>query len=378
MDLFTSATKIEERIVLSATEKKIPLGGAFELLPLCNMDCRMCFLRLSPAEMKEQGRLRTADEWLALAEEARDAGLLFLLLTGGEPFLFPEFKKLYEGLCRLGLIITINSNGTLLTEEIADVLAAHKPRRVNITLYGSSDEIYSNLCKCPNGFTKAMQGIRLLKDRKIDVKLNGSLTKYNMDDLPNLQRIAKELDIPLEVDSYMFPSSRKGCMAFDHSSRLTPEEAAACYVKIKREELSPEEFQALCEHMSYVYNNYANLQKPPVAKPVEPLPCRAGLSSFWINWKGDMTPCVFMEQPGIPVFEKGFAKSWDYVKEERTKIFLPAECSTCGKRSCCTVCGAAVLTENGTYGKAPDYLCKLTSKKMQLINALYYIKEREC
>ena len=93
MDTFSSTTKLEERLVLSATQKRIPLGGAFELLPLCNMNCQMCFLRLTPEEMKQQGRLRSADEWLELAAQAKEAGMLFLLLTGGEPFLYPEFSK---------------------------------------------------------------------------------------------------------------------------------------------------------------------------------------------------------------------------------------------------------------------------------------------
>ncbi len=98
MDPFSEATKLERRIVHRASEQRIPLGGAFELLPLCNMDCRMCFLRLSPKEMEAQGRLRTAEEWLSLAKDARNAGLLFLLLTGGEPFLFPAFPYLYREL----------------------------------------------------------------------------------------------------------------------------------------------------------------------------------------------------------------------------------------------------------------------------------------
>ena len=74
MDLFSSATKIEERLVRSATQKRIPLGGAFELLPLCNMNCKMCFLRISPEELKARGRLRTVEEWLALAEEEKKEG----------------------------------------------------------------------------------------------------------------------------------------------------------------------------------------------------------------------------------------------------------------------------------------------------------------
>ena len=116
MDSFSTTTKLEERLVISATRKRIPLGGSFELLPLCNMNCRMCFLRLSPEEMRAQGRLRTADEWLSLAREAKEAGMLFLLLTGGEPFLYPEFDRLYRGLSEMGLFLTLNTNGTLITE----------------------------------------------------------------------------------------------------------------------------------------------------------------------------------------------------------------------------------------------------------------------
>ena len=163
-------------------------------------------------------------------------------------------------------------------------------------------------------------------------------------------------------------------MSFDYNSRLTPEEAAQCYVDIKKEELSSEEFHSLCDHMAYVYNNYVALEQPSLSSPVEPLSCRAGLSSFWINWKGSMTPCVFMEQPGIPVFEEGFDKSWEYVKNERDKILLPSKCTTCGKRSCCTVCGASVLTETGGYANPPEYLCKFTDEKMRLMVELHHLR----
>lgn len=370
MNPFSSSTKLEERIVLSATQKHIPLGGSFELLPLCNMNCRMCFLRLSPAEMQEQGRLRTADEWLSLAEQAQKAGLLFLLLTGGEPFLYPEFKKLYEGLCKLGLIITINSNGTLITKEYADLLAQHKPRRVNITLYGSSDKVYGDLCMNPKGFSQAMQSIQLLKERNIDVKLNGSLTKYNRDDLENIQRIAHELSIPLEVDSYMFPCSRKGSIPFEASSRLSSFEAAEGFVNIKRDELTTEEFSKLAKAMSNCYQNAKDLNLG-FELPPYPLPCRAGRSAFWVNWKGNMTPCVFMETPAIDVFKEGFEASWEFIKQESSKIYLPKQCTTCGKRRFCTVCAASCITETGGTETAPSYMCDLTTETMRLMHELH-------
>lgn len=325
-------------------------------------------LRLSPEEMKAQGRLRTADEWLSLAAQAQKAGLLFLLLTGGEPFLYPEFSRLYQGLCKLGLILTINTNGTLITEEYADLLATHKPRRVNITLYGSSDEVYGNLCGNPNGFTQVMNGIKLLKERNIAIKLNGSLTKYNQADLNNIQCIAQELDLPLEVDTYMFPCSRKGTVSFDYSSRLSPLEAAEGYIKVKQNELSDERFWQLAQGMSdcYCYGKDLGEELPP-----ESIACRAGLSSFWVNWKGNMTPCVFMEHPAIPVFEKGFDVSWEFIKQERDYMYLPAKCSSCKNRNYCSICAASVMTETGGLEERPAYICEFTEKKLELMNMLW-------
>ena len=78
----------EKVLINRAFQKGIPLSASFELSPLCNMNCRMCYVRLSKEEMKEKGRLRTAREWLELAHQMRDSGTLFIILTGGEPLLY--------------------------------------------------------------------------------------------------------------------------------------------------------------------------------------------------------------------------------------------------------------------------------------------------
>lgn len=373
MDTISPTTKIEERLVISATQKHIPLGGAFELLPLCNMDCRMCFLRLTPEEMRAQGQLRAAAEWLELAQEAKDAGLLFLLLTGGEPFLYPEFTELYEGLSGMGLYLTLNTNGTLITEEYADLLARHIPRRVNITLYGSSDEVYGRLCGNHHGFTQVMRAIRLLRERGVPMKLNGSLTRANVDDLEKIQRIAYELDIPLEVDSYMFPAARKSVCDFNWESRLDAVQAAESYVRIRRNELTGEQFGELAKAMSQCYHEGKDFEG---ACAPEPFPCRAGRSSFWVNWKGQMTPCVFMEEPGIPVFEHGFQESWEYILQERRQLLLPPDCAKCSKRAFCSVCGAACLAENGDLQKKPEYICRMTEEKLRRMDEICRREDR--
>lgn len=363
MDPFSSATAVERRLVAAAARKHVPLGGGFELLPLCNMDCRMCFLRLSPAEMAAHGRLRTADEWLTLARDAAARGLLFLTVTGGEPLLFPDFPALWRGLCGLGLILTLNTNGTLLTEQAADLFAAHMPRRINVTLYGASDETYARLCRNPAGFTQTMRGIRLLLDRGIQVKLNASVTPDNAAELDALYAIADDLGVPLMPDSYMFPCARKGCMPFDHTARLSPADSAAAWMHVKEKELPPEAFAEMCAAMAACRVKDA---APAEGLPPEPIPCRAGSSSFWVNWQGRMTPCVFLDAPAPDVFTVGFDEAWETVRAARDAMCMPPACTACPRRPFCAVCAAAVRWETGALENPPPYVCAITDEKLRL------------
>lgn len=179
MDPMQGATTLERRLVHKAKTSRIPINGSLELLPLCNMNCDMCYVRLSRTEMEAQGRLRTLDEWLDIAEEMKKAGTLFLLLTGGEPLLYPDFKQLYLKLKEMGFIITINTNGTLIDEGWASFFGKQRPRRINITLYGADDRAYRDLCHYPGGFEKVIDAVKLLKEQGVDVKLSSSLTRAN-------------------------------------------------------------------------------------------------------------------------------------------------------------------------------------------------------
>ena len=165
MEPLEGATTVERMLLDQARRTRTPANGSIELLPLCNMNCDMCYVRLSREEMEAKGRLRTADEWLEIGRQMKDAGVLFLLLTGGEPFLYPDFRRLYLELRKMGMIITINTNGTLINEDLAEFFGKYKPRRVNITLYGTDEETYDKLCHYPGGYEKTLRGIRLLREQ---------------------------------------------------------------------------------------------------------------------------------------------------------------------------------------------------------------------
>ena len=124
----------------------LPVSGSFELTPRCNFSCKMCYVHQTPEQIAASGRRElTADQWLDIARQAKDAGMVFLLLTGGEPLVFPEFPRLLHELKQLGLLVSINSNGSLIRGEVLEMLKKDPPLRFNITLYGGSDATYERL-----------------------------------------------------------------------------------------------------------------------------------------------------------------------------------------------------------------------------------------
>ena len=101
----------------------------------------------------------------------------------------------YFSVRKMGMILTINTKGTLLDEEWADFFGKQKPRRINITLYGADDKAYESLCHYPGGFEKTLRAIRLLKERGVDVKINGSVTRENLKDMDAVYRIGRNMDL---------------------------------------------------------------------------------------------------------------------------------------------------------------------------------------
>lgn len=365
MDPIQGATTLERRLVHKAKQSKVPINGSIELLPLCNMNCDMCYVRLSPSEMEAQGRLRSLNEWLRVAEEMKNDGTLFLLLTGGEPLLYPEFKQLYMKLKDMGFVITINTNGTLIDEAWADLFGEYKPRRINITLYGSDNQAYRELCHYPGGFDKVMHAVKLLKERNVDVKLSSSLTRANQNDMVRIIGLGEELGIPVRVDTYMMPAVRERNRPYDEQSRLDPVSAARVRIQALKQEMGKELFEEYVRKIVFEVEHILPEDGPGTVH------CLAGNCSFTINWQGYLRPCVVMSEPSVSVFEEGFEKAWQKVSDAVSEIRTSSVCTACKYRPICRTCCASALLEEGSYDAVPEYMCAYAKESYQLIRAFY-------
>ena len=174
---------------LHAKGKKLglPIAGTFELTPRCNFNCKMCYVHLTEAEQKRRGRELSADEWLTLAEQAKRAGTVFLLLTGGEPTLRPDFPLIYREIQKMGFVLSINSNGYLLQGELRELLLQAPPVRVSISLYGANNEAYERLCGVP-AYDRVVENIRALREAGVDVRVTMSMTPANCAELSGVLR----------------------------------------------------------------------------------------------------------------------------------------------------------------------------------------------
>ena len=202
----TNGRLLTDYLYAKAAALHIPLNGTFELSPVCNFACRMCYVRKTQKEVQNSPRgILTLDDWRRIAREAREAGMLDLLLTGGEPLLWPDFWTLYEELIDMGFLVSINTNGSLIDEEAIERFRRKPPQKINITLYGASDATYKRLCCADGVFTKVDSAVRGLLDAGLTVKLNCSLTPDNAEDIDWIVDYAKQRNTVLALTTYMFP-----------------------------------------------------------------------------------------------------------------------------------------------------------------------------
>lgn len=328
----------------------IPVSGVFELTPRCNLQCKMCYVRLTPEQMAPIGQERTADQWLDMARQARDAGMAFLLVTGGEPTLRADFCEIWEGLAQMGLSLSINTNGTMLRPEVRALWHRLPPAQVNITLYGTCREDYEALCQNGGAFDAVVDALDWLKQEGILTHLNTTIVPTNYHKWQQLEEFARTRSLELRMTTYCFPPNRRDCSCFE---RLTPEQAGQLIVLDTCYREGPEAVKRKAADLDTPLPRSCELDNG------EPMSCLAGRSQFWVTWDGKMTPCAMLTQPATEPFRVGFPPAWEQLMALCDPIRLCPECADCPDRRSCMNCAAVTFGETGRFDGRPEYMCRL-------------------
>lgn len=351
--------RLSDQLWNKAGAKRVPLTGAFELLPVCNLACKMCYVRKSMEEVNAGGGLLPAEQWLDYARQARDEGLFYPLLTGGEPFVRRDFQKIMAGMQQLGLQVSINSNGTLIDEQMAKWLGQHCPVKINITLYGAGEDSYQRLCGNGDAFNRVHRAVEWLKRYRVPVKFNASITPENVNELEEIMAYAKSVDSPIQVATYMFPPVRRDSAQVGSNHRLSPEEAALARVRADWLQSDPHWFLGQAQRYSHFVELTEELLEKLESGQSQGMSCRAGRCSFWLDWQGNLGNCGMYTSAGVSLKNHSFKEAWSRVAEETEAVRFSPVCTNCPNFRLCHSCIAMVYNECGDVNGRPEYLCRM-------------------
>lgn len=361
-----SLAELYSQMVPVAKKNKTLLSAAFELTSRCNLKCKMCYVCQDAKDMEHKDKELTVDQWIEIAEGARNAGLLFLILTGGEVFLRKDFKQIYEKLHKMGFIITIYTNGTLITPEIAKWLASTPPYMVSITMYGASRETYEKVTGLADGYDRVCKAIDSLAAEGIRYEIKTVALKENKEDYDQLLDFARQRKLALGVVNYISPRREEGNTS-PLEERLDPEDLVEYEVHINKRN----------EELGFVINDKTSENPVQIEDTFgiksenndknDAFQCLAGKGAGWVTWDGRLLPCGLLDLIEAFPLKQGFAKSWEKIVDQCLRVSSCEECQSCEYESYCEHCPARLFKETGYVDMPAPYLCELAKKRKDSI-----------
>ena len=120
--------------------RRIPLSFDIEITARCNNNCRHCYINLPADDSESRDAELTVREIRKLAEEAVSLGSLWCLISGGEPLLREDFDEIYVSLKKAGLLVSVFTNATLITDDHIRLFKKFPPRDIEVTVYGVTEK----------------------------------------------------------------------------------------------------------------------------------------------------------------------------------------------------------------------------------------------
>ena len=330
-----------------AREQGIPLTGTFELTPLCNLDCKMCYVHLNKGQM-QGAKLLSTDEWKQIMKEAVDAGMMYAKLTGGECLTYPGFKELYLYLQSMGVEITVLTNGRLMDDSMVSFFKENPPAVIQITLYGADEEVYERVTGHA-AFVEVVSNIRNAQDAGLPLRIALTPNHYLGKDGEALVRFVHNLNLTYAINSGLFEAREETGRVLDEYDLNLDDIMRMYHVRRElkgtlelpecNEETLPEIGTEITEEVQYGVQ------------------CGAGRSGFSIDWKGKIYPCNVLRLGGINVLETEFTQAWRTIHSLVMEYPLPVECQGCAYKKVCKSC-VAEHANGANPGHANPIICQ--------------------
>jgi len=340
-----SYTKFKEIDIIP----RLPLRGNLDITYRCNNNCLHCWLRVPPGSPEKQNELST-DEIKTIADKARKLGCREWAISGGEPMLRPDFPEIFDYITKKSSSYSINTNGTLITPEIAELMK-RKGRKM-VALYGATADVHDHVTRNPGSFQATMKGFKLLQEAGAEFIVQLIPMKDNYHQYKEMVKLAKSLSPHWRVGAAWLFLSAEGDPRKNEEiklQRLDPREV----VELDKPQISDEEIEQ---------EDYSC----PSAEDRLFASCIDHRRDFHIDPYGHMSFCSFIKDPSLRYdLRKGsFQECWEtFIPSLKDKVKGDQEyrdnCGSCGLRSECRWCPVYGYLEHRRFSAPVEYLCKV-------------------
>ncbi|MFH1405405.1 MAG: radical SAM protein [Patescibacteria group bacterium] len=175
----------------------------------CNLNCPHCGYDCLNRDKSQE---LSVEFYAQLLKEARDLGAGSVNITGGEIFLRPDVMDLIERAVDMGYFVTLESNGTLITDaDISKLKTFKKQVRIAISLDGITREVHERV-RGPKTFERTLAVLRALSNQQIPSRVNSVLQIGNMHEIPDIARFAvDELGIGFRLLPFILEYGKGAC-----------------------------------------------------------------------------------------------------------------------------------------------------------------------
>lgn len=334
---------------MRAAKERFPIAGGLELTHRCNLACVHCYVNLAPNDRAAQRRELSTEQLYAVLDQIADSPTLYLTLTGGEPLLRPDFCDVYRYAHRKGLVMSVYSNATLITERHVQLWREHPPRAVEITMYGWTRETYDAVVDAGPQYDRYQRGIARLREAGIAVALKAMAMRATRDEIVQMAEFARREGLPFRYDTTISPRIDGGRKPL--AQRLLPDEVIAL-------ELADPKRAPVMED----YCTKAVGHTPPDDRRYQ---CGAGVSAFLIDPYGKLHVCTLSRRPGWDVLRDGFMKgirtAFPELRAEKREHMHG--CGTCQTFGVCTNCTGMAELEALSPDDGNLYFCGVSDAR---------------
>jgi radical SAM protein with 4Fe4S-binding SPASM domain len=358
-NLFQSSIPLDQFSLWEKTrEKRIPFSFELDITARCNNDCRHCYINLPAGDRVAWDKELSFEEIREIIDEAVSLGALWCLITGGEPLLREDFSSIYLYMKKKGLLISVFTNATLITQEHVSLFQKYPPRELEVTVYGVTPETYERVTRRAGSYAAFMRGLALLLDNGIKVHLKAMALRSNLREIGEISRFCRERTrdyFRLDPFLHLRYDNNQERNEQIRSERLSPEEIATL------EASDPERFHALQESCERLITS--DLSVPGCNHLFH---CGAGNANFNISYDGLFRLCASLWHPDCiyDLKRRSLKEAWQdfipLVREMRSnrKDFLE-KCRTCSIINLCMWCPAYAHLETGAMDSPVDYFCRV-------------------